>query len=142
MKRTMFNLLPAIFIWLCSYCIATAQDPAPLLASSAQITFQNQQVITVASASGEFDPVTVNPLDAMSVQLQFPLTAAGVSVVIQVMDGGVPGIDGSSVIIGGDGTLSFPFQVSDVPGLYRMLVISNDQTVAQVQFWLPNPPEG
>jgi hypothetical protein len=142
MKRLTFNLLPAIFLWLLSCCVAMAQDPAPLLASSAQITFQNQQVVTVASASGVFDQVTVNSLDAMSVQLQFPITAAGVATVIQVMDGGVLGIDGSSVIIGQDGTLLFPFQVSDVPGLYRVLVISNDQTIAQVQFWVPNPPEG
>jgi hypothetical protein len=142
MKRTMFTLLPAIFLWLCSCCIATAQDPGPPFASADQITFQNQQVITASSASGVFDPVTVNPLDAMNVQLQFPITATGIATVIQVMDGGVLGIDGSSVIIGEDGTLSFPFQVSDVPGLYRVLVISNDQTIAQVQFWVPKPPEG
>lgn len=141
-KQTRFKVLASIFLWLATCCLATAQDPAPLLASSAQITFQNQQVVTVASASGVFDPVTVNPLDAMNVQLQFPVTAAGIATVIQVMDGGVLGIDGSSVIIGEDGTLSFPFQVSDVPGLYRVLVISNDQMIAQVQFWVPNPPEG
>jgi hypothetical protein len=41
-----------------------------------------------------------------------------------------------------NGMLSFPFQVSDVPGLYRIFVVSNDQTLAQVQFWVPNPPEG
>jgi len=141
-KQTRFKALASIFLWLATCCLATAQDPAPLLASSAQITFQDQQVVTVASASGVFDPVTVNPLDAMNVQLQFPVTAAGIATVIQVMDGGLLGIDGSSVIIGDDGTLSFPFQVSDVPGLYRVLVISNNQTIAQVQFWVPNPPEG
>jgi hypothetical protein len=138
------RLLPvlAIFLWLSSCFITSAQDPGPPLASSDQITFQNQEVITASSTTGGFDPVTVNPLDAMNVQLQFPVTAAGIATVIQVMDGGVLGIDGSSVIIGEDGTLSFPFQVSDVPGLYRVLVISNDQTIAQVQFWVPNPPEG
>src|SRR5439155_19533608 len=104
---------------------ATTQDPAPPLASSAKITFQNQQVVTVSSASGVFDPVTVNPQDAMSVQLQFPTTTAGIAVVIQVMDGGVLGIAGRSVIIGEDGTLMFPFQVSDVPGRYRVRVVSN-----------------
>jgi hypothetical protein len=142
MKQTVFNLLAGIFLWLCSCCAVTAQDPAPLPASSAQITFPNQQVVTVTSASGIFDPVTVNPQDAVNVQLQFPITAAGIGVLIQVMDGGVLGIDGDSVTVGEDGTLSFPFQVSDVPGLYRVLVISNDQPVAQVQFWVPNPEEG
>lgn len=142
MKRMIFNLLPAVFLWLCSCGIATAQDPTSVLASSAQITWQNQQVVTITSANGEFDPVTVNSQDAMNVQLQFPPTMAGVATIVEVMDGGVLGIDGNSVTIGDDGTLLFPFQVSDVPGLYRVLVISNDQTVAQVQFWLPNPPEG
>ena len=134
--------MPAIFLWICGCRLANGQDPGSLVASSAQITFQNQQVVTVSSASGAFDPVAVNAQDAMDVQLQFPITAAGISTVVQVMDGGVLGIDGSSVVIGEDGTLSFPFQVSDVPGVYRVLVINNDQTIAQVQFWVPNPPEG
>lgn len=142
MKNRIIGTLLLGLLWQWSGHIANAQDPGPPLASSEQITFQNQQVVTVSSASGAFDPVTVNPLDAMNVQLQFPVTAAGIATVIQVMDGGVLGIDSSSVIIGDDGTLSFPFQVSDVPGLYRVLVISSDQTIAQVQFWVPNPPEG
>lgn len=141
MKKLTFNLVAAIFLWLCSYCTATAQDSTALLASSAQITFPNQQVVTVETTSGTFDPVTVNPQDAMTVQLQFPMSAAGILTVVQVLDGGVLGIDGRSVAIGGDGTLSFPFQVSDVPGIYRVLVVANDQTLAQVQFWVPNPVE-
>ena len=50
MKTIRFNFLSAIFLWLGSCCIATAQDPSPLLASSAQITFQNQEAITLESA--------------------------------------------------------------------------------------------
>ena len=142
MKRIRLLPLLAIFLWLSSCCITSAQDPWPPLASADQITFQNQQVITGSSANGTFDPVTVNPQDAMNVQLQFPITAAGIATVIQVMDGGLLGVDGSSAVIGQDGTLSFPFQVSDVPGLHRVLVVSNDQTIAQVQFWVSNPPEG
>jgi len=142
MKAIVFHLVPAIFLWVCGCCTADAQDPGPPLASSCQTTFQNQQVVTEASANGVFEPLTVNSQEAMNVQLQFPVTAAGISTVVQVMDGGVLGIDGSAVVIGEDGTLSFPFQVSDVPGLYRVLVINNDQTIAQVQFWVPNPPEG
>jgi len=142
MKKIRLLPLLAIFLWLSSCRITSAQDAGPPLASAEQITFRNQQVVTSSSANGTFDPVTVNPQDAMNVQLQFPITAANIATVIQVMDGGVLGIDGSSVIIGEDGTLSFPFQVSGVPGLYRVLVISNDQTIAQVQLWVPNPPEG
>lgn len=142
MKKIRLLPLLAIFLWLSSCRITRAEDPGPPLASAEQITFQNQQVVATSSANGTFDPVTVNPLDAMNVQLQFPVTAAGLATVIQVMDGGLLGIGGTSAVIGQDGTLSFPFQVSDVPGLYRVLVISNDQTIAQVQFWVPNPPEG
>ena len=142
MKKIRLLPLLAIFLWLSSCRITSAEDPRPPLASAEQITFQNQQVVATSSANGTFDPVTVNPLDAMNVQLQFPVTAAGIATVIQVMDGGLLGIGGTSAVIGQDGTLSFPFQVSDVPGLYRVLVISNDQTIAQVQFWVPNPPEG
>jgi hypothetical protein len=142
MKKIRLLPLLAIFLWLSSCRITNAENPGPPLASAEQITFQNQQVVTTSSANGTFDPVTVNPLDPMNVQLQFPVTAAGIATVIQVMDGGLLGIDGNSAVIGQDGTLSFPFQVSDVPGLYRVLVISNDQTIAQVQFWVPNPPEG
>jgi hypothetical protein len=141
MKKTRSTVVSAIYLWLATCCTGIAQDPAPLLASSAQITFLNQQIVTVETTSGIFDPVTVSPQDGMTVQLQFPSSAAGTSVVIQVLDGGILGINGNSVTVGDDGTVSFPFQVSDVPGLYRVLAIANDQAVAQVQFWVPNPQE-
>jgi hypothetical protein len=142
MKKIIFNVLSAIFIWLGSFCIATGQDPGPPVASSDQITLQDQEVIQGSSTTGVFDQVPVNSQEAMTVQLQFPISAAGMQVVIQVLDGGALGINGNSVTIGEDGTLSFPFQVSDVPGLYRVVIVNGDQdqSLALVQFWVPNPP--
>lgn len=98
MKKIRLLPLLAIFLWLSSCRITSAEDPGPPLASAEQITFQNQQVVATSSANGTFDPVTVNPLDAMNVQLQFPVTAAGIATVIQVMDGGLLGIGGTSAV--------------------------------------------
>jgi hypothetical protein len=140
MKRILFSVLPAILFWLGSCCIVNAQNPGPPVATSDQITLQNQQTITASSTTGVFDPVTVDPSAATTVQLQFPLSAAGMTVVVQVLDGGLLGINGNSAVIDQSGMLTFPFQVTGLPGLYRVLVVANDQTLAQVQFWVPNPP--
>jgi len=62
MKKIRLLPLLAIFLWLSSCRITSAEDPGPPLASAEQITFQNQQVVATSSANGTFDPVTVNPL--------------------------------------------------------------------------------
>jgi hypothetical protein len=65
---------------------------------------------------------------------------------VEPLDGGTLGIEGESAMIDANGTLSFPFQVSDQPGVYRVVVISPDGgddgtavVAALVQLEVPAP---
>jgi hypothetical protein len=140
MKRILFSLLPVIFLWPGSCRIATAQEPDPPGASSDEITFEDNEVIEDKSSNGKFPPVTLNPLETTDIKLQFSTALAGVPVIVQVLDGGeLSGID-ESATLAADGTASFQFQVSDQPGLYRILVLAGG-AVSMVQFEVPNPPD-
>jgi hypothetical protein len=134
MKRTMFNLLLAIFLWLGSCCVAIAQD----VAQSDQIS-QGQQIIQAdSSTTGKFEPVTVGPSSTSDVALLFPLSLASKTVAVRPLDGGV--VQTADSAIDQDGNLSFSFQVSDRPGMYRVIVIDpnagedSPHIIAVVQF--------
>ena len=57
------------------------------------------------------------------VKLQFPVSLASKTVTVAAMDGGTLTGGGGTSSIGGDGSLSFSFQVSDQPGVHRVIVI-------------------
>jgi hypothetical protein len=140
MKKIMFNLLPAIFLWLGSCCTANAQ------ATGDQITDPNQQIIQDdSSTTGKFQPVTVDPSATSDVALQFPLNLGGKTVQVQPLDGGVLQIASST--IDQNGNLAFSFQVSDQPGVYRVIVIdpsadeNSPYVMGMVQFEVPNPAQ-
>ena len=145
MKKITFTLLPAIFLWLGNCCITSAQDAG--VAQSDQITQGGQIIQDDDSTTGKFEPVTVDPSANSDVALQFSTSLANKSVVVQALDGGTLGIDGSSATIDQNGTLSFPFQVTDQPGVYRVVVIDPNATedtppvVGVVQFEVPPPAE-
>ena len=140
MKKLTFNLLPAIFLWLGSCCIANGQ------ATGDQITDPNQQIIQDdSSATGNFQPATVDASATSDVKLQFSTGAAGKTLLVQPLDGGTT--SAGTATIDQNGLLDFSFQVTDQPGVYRIVVV--DQTVDQnspdivgvVQFEVPNPAQ-
>ena len=139
MKRIFFNLLPAVFLWLGSCCIANAQ------ASGDQITDGGQIIQDDSSATGTFQPVTVDASATSDVKLQFSTGAAGKTVLIQPLDGGTA--SAGTATIDQNGVLDFSFQVTDQPGVYRVFVIDpnaaddRQRIVGLVQFEVPNPAE-
>jgi hypothetical protein len=144
MKKLVFNLLPAIFLWLGSCCIAIAQD-APV-AQSDQITGDGQEIIQDDdSSTGTFTPVTVDASTASDVALQFPASLTNRSVAIEALDGGT--LSTNSATIDQNGTLAFSFQVRDQPGVHRVVVIDpnadedSPHVIGVVQFEVPSPAE-
>lgn len=144
MKRTLFILLPSIFFWLGSYCIATAQEPEAPVAQSDQITGDGQEIIQDDdSSTGTFTPVTVDALTTSDVALQFPASLTNKSVAIEAPDGGT--LSSNSTTIDATGSLAFSFQVSDQPGVHRVMVIDpnadedSPHIVGVVQFEVPTP---
>jgi hypothetical protein len=139
MKRILFNLLP-IFLWL-GNCMIARGDP-PL--SCCNVIQLGASQVEDCSAKGAFEPVVVTSLETAAVTLQFDTTLAGTPVVVQALDGGTVGINGSSAI-DQDGNLSFSFQIGNQAGIYRVSVVANygneDIPVSLVQFQVPNPEQ-
>jgi hypothetical protein len=138
MKKTIISLLPAIFLWLGSCCIAIAQAP---VAQSDQITADGQIVQGDDSSTGKFESVDVDPSTTSDVALQFPASLTNRSVAIEALDGGT--LSTNSATIDTNGGLSFSFQVTDQPGVHRVIVIDpnadedSELIVAMVQFEVP-----
>jgi hypothetical protein len=144
MKTIIFIILTATFLCFASCFQATAQD-APV-AQSDQITGDGQEVIQDDdSSTGTFTPVTVDPSATSDVALQFPPSLTNKSVAIEAPDGGM--LSSNSSTIDASGALSFSFQVSDQPGMHRVLVIDpnadedSPHIVGVVQFEVPPPAE-
>jgi len=138
MKKILFILLPGIFLWLGSGLIAYGDPPSGCCYVIQLVGSQLED----CSDNGEFQPVSVAPLESTTVTLQFGISLAGTEVVIQTLDGGTLGISGSGTI-DQDGNLSFPFQAGPLPGLYRVPVIADSDngsvSLSLVQFQVPNP---
>jgi hypothetical protein len=142
MKRILFNLLSAIFLWLGSCCIANGQAP---VAQSDQITDDQQVIQDDSSTTGNFQPVTVDASATSDVKLQFSTGAAGKTVLIQPLDGGTA--SAATATIDQNGLLDFSFQVTDQPGVYRIIKVdptadqNSPDIIGVVQFEVPNPAE-
>jgi hypothetical protein len=138
MKPKIFNLLAAIFLWLASCLIARGDPP---LGCCDVIQFATTQ-LQDCSTTGEFQTVVVATLETITVTLQFDISLVNTPMVVQALDGGMLGI-GDSAIIDQNGTVTFPFQVGDQSGLYRVSVIADLDGVSVpfslVQFQVPNP---
>src|SRR5206468_2032345 len=111
----LFNLLSAISLWL---GIANGQAP---VAQSDQITDDQQVIQDDSSTTGNFQPVTVDASATSDVKLQFSTGAAGKPVLIQPLDGGTA--SAGTATIDQNGMLDFSFQVTDQPGVYRIIIV-------------------
>jgi len=143
MKNIILTVLTAS-VCFGSCCIAIGQEP---VAQSDQITDGDTQEIIQddSSSTGAFQSVPVDPNANSDVALQFPVNMASKSVSVQALDGGTLANTGST--IDQNGALSFSFQVSDQPGVHRVIVIDpnadaeSPHIVALVQFEVPSPAE-
>jgi hypothetical protein len=143
MKNVILTLLPAIFLWLGSCNVATAQEPDPEVAKSAEITPAGEEVVVDDSDAGKFEPVTVDQSTTSDVALQFTASFINKPVAVEAPDGGT--LSTNSATIDTNGNLAFSFQVSDQPGVHRVIVIDpnpaedSPHIVGVVQFEVPPP---
>ena len=143
MKNVIFSLLAAIFLSLGSCYVATAQEPDPEVAKSAEITKEDEEVVVDDNDTGKFEPVTVDQGTTSDVALQFPASFTNKSVAIEAPDGGT--LSTNSATIDTNGNLAFSFQVSNQPGVHRVIVIDpnpdadSPHIVGVLQFEVPAP---
>jgi len=139
MKNIILTVLTAS-VCFGSCCIAIGQEP---VAQSDQITDGDTQEIIQddGSTTGKFEPVTVDPGASSDVALQFPVSMASKSVSIAAPDGGT--LTTNSITIDTNGKIAFSFQVSDQPGVHRVIVIDpnadedSPHIIGVVQFEVP-----
>src|SRR5262245_21643387 len=125
-------------------CVAVGQAP---VAQSDEITDGDTKEVIQddGSSTGKFQSVSVGPSANSYVALQFPVSMASKSVSVQALDGGT--LTSTASTINQNGALSFSFQVSDQPGVHRVIVIDlnadagSPHIVALVQFEVPSPAE-
>jgi hypothetical protein len=144
MKKIISIVSTASFLWFGSCCLATAQG----VAQSDVITDgdTNEIIQADSSSTGSFETVTVDASANSDVTLQFPASLAGTTVAVGALDGGtLTSVPGGTSGIGADGSLSFSFQVSDQPGVHRVIVIDpnadgdSPYIIGVVQFEVPLP---
>lgn len=143
MKKLIFSVLTAS-VCFGSCCIATGQ--APVAQSDEIKDSETEEIIQDdSSTTGKFESVTVNSSANSDVALQFPVSMANKPVVVESLDGGAVTSASLTPAIAADGSLSFSFQVTDQPGVHRVLVIDpnadedSPQIVGVVQFEVPSP---
>jgi len=144
MKKTIFIALTASFFCVGSCRTASGQAS---MAQSDQITDDGSQQIIQddSSTTGKFEPVTVGPSASSDVALQFPVSMANKTLAVEPLDGGQASTN--SAITDANGSLAFSFQVTDQPGVHRVVVIDPNATsesphiVGIVQFEVPSPAE-
>jgi hypothetical protein len=143
MKKIIFTVLAASLLCFGSCCIAPAQD----VAQSDEIKDGDTEEIIQAdsSSTGSFETVTVDASANSDVKLQFPGSLASKTVAVAALDGGTFTSGGGTSSIGVDGSLSFSFQVSDQPGVHRVIVLDpnadedSPYVIGIVQFEVPSP---
>jgi hypothetical protein len=136
MKKILFTLLLAIFLWFGSCCIATAQG-APLV-PLVLISLPTEQLVHLHSDDGQFSPVVASPGETVDIYLHFPAVYAGMPLLIEATDGGDVQLSDLSMSINFQGRASFQFQAAAGPGLYRILILAGD-TPSMLRFQVPNP---
>ena len=143
MNKIIFTALTT-FVCIGGSCVCIGQAP---VAQSDQIADDGSQQIIQddSSTTGKFEPVTVDPSASSDVALQFPVSMANKQVAVQALDGG--SVSNNSATIDGSGGLAFSFQVTDQPGVHRVIVIDpnadedSPKTVGLLQFEVPSPAE-
>ena len=140
-KKIIFTVLAISFLSFGSCCLVSAQD----VAQSDEIKDGDTEEIIQAdsTSTGSFETVTVDASANSDVKLQFPVGLANKTVAVGALDGGT--LTNGSSSIGADGSLSFSCQVSDQPGVHRVIVIDpnadedSPYIIGVVQFEVPSP---
>lgn len=82
-----------------------------------------------------FEQIGVQPLQLVSIALQYPAALAGTIVAIEPLDGGRVGSNGEPFRVAADGTLNFIYEVGESPGLYQVRLHYDENAIA-LQFWV------
>lgn len=110
-------------------------DPLPGQPKVAAVGDTSGAVVHARRNKIVFEQIGVQPLQLVSVALQYPVALAGKIVAIEPLDGGRVGSNGESFRVAADGTLNFTYEVGESPGLYQVRLHYDEEAIA-LQFWV------
>ena len=110
-------------------------DPLPGQPKVAAVGDASGAVVHTRRHKVVFEQIGVQPLQLVSIALQYPIALAGTIVAIEPLDGGRVGSNGEPFRVAADGTLNFTYEVGESPGLYQVRLHYDEQAVA-LQFWV------
>ena len=137
------NLLGLAFlasVYLGLSTAARAQDdggPQPILsrALAATVDYGNDAVFQPTKHGTDFDELGLDPGQTVTITVQFPVELAGQTLLVEPFDGGLLTLSEGGLILADDGTISFQFQASGIPGACRVVVHQPDD-INVVRFWI------
>lgn len=110
-------------------------DPLPGQAKVATVCIGTGAFVDTRRNKFVFEQVGLQPLQVVTVALQYPVALAGTVVAIEPLDGGRVGSNGEPFRVAADGTLNFTYEVGESPGLYQVR-LHYDERVIALQFWV------
>jgi hypothetical protein len=82
-----------------------------------------------------FQQVGVQPLQVVSIALQYPVALAGTIVAAEPLDGGRILTAQQSLVVAADGLLNLSYELGAKPGLYQVRLHYDEKAIA-LQFWV------
>ena len=117
-----------------------AQTMSSASSPTAAMTFADGSSLSTRCKEGQFPIVAALGGQTVNIQLQFPLTAALSSLIIEPLDGGSLINGPSEMSIAVDGGVSIQFQPENGPGLYRIL-LNQAGSMSLLRFWVADPQQ-
>ncbi len=117
-----------------------AQTMSSASSPTAAMTFADGLSLSTRCKEGQFPIVAAPGGQTVNIQLQFPLTAALSSLIIEPLDGGSLPSEQSETSIAADGAVSIQFQTGNGPGLYRIL-LNQAGSMSVLRFWVADPQQ-
>ena len=142
--RRAFSFFTARFLASSVFCLwslghLSAQtfpvDPLPGQPKIATVTLGIGKVVSPRRHKVTFEKVGLQPAQAVTVTLQYPLALAGRTVAVEPLDGGRVLTPVQDLAVGLDGAFTFQYQAGTKPGLYQVRIHYETRAIA-LQFWV------
>lgn len=114
------------------------QSPPPVVGLLTTVAYGEAGVINCQISDGASPLMTINPGQAVGIQIQFAPELAGMAIAAEGLDGGTASVESPDGIVGPDGVALLGFIAATQPGLYRVSAKVGED-VATLQFWVTDP---
>ncbi|MEO6970856.1 MAG: hypothetical protein ABI217_08175 [Chthoniobacterales bacterium] len=102
---------------------------------SATVDYGNENIFQPVKHDPDFEQYGLDPQQAVTVTVQFPVELAEQVIIAEPLDGGTLTVPEEGLFVGADGTVIFQFQAGDSVGACRVTVHQPDD-MNVLHFWV------